>query len=212
MNSAEYLRRLEANLAAMEAGERDSALRFYQEYIEDAGEENFERVIAKLGPPELLAKQLLADFTERGPGPRRRWSPWMIALFVLASPLLVGLIGGGAGLVVGLIAAAASIMLAISLVALVPFIVAGALCLGGAAMGLAGFTLLLRDTATMLVFVGGGLSMFCLGALAIMPCLRLVPQAYHRMAGMGRYLAFRAAQFRHAVSKSIGRVQGRDPV
>ena len=212
MNSAEYLRRLEANLTAMEAAERDSALKFYQEYIEDAGEDNFERVIAQLGPPEVLAKQLLAQIEGRGPRARRRWSPWMITLMVLASPLMVGLIGGGAGLAVGLIAAAGSLLLALSLVALVPFIVAGALCLGGAVMGLAGITLLLRDTATMLVFVGGGLSMFCLGAMALLPCMRLVPQAYRMVAGMGRNLAFWAAQLRHAIGKSIGRLQGREQV
>lgn len=205
MNSREYLQRLEAHLTTLDAQERDSVLRYYQEYIEDAGEENIDRVIAKLGPPEALARQLTAEIAARRPAARRRWSPWMIPLLVLASPVLIGLAGAAAGVLVALIAVVASAMLVVSLTALIPFIVAGALCLGGAAMGLTGLMLLFRDTATMLVFMGGGLTMFCLGALAIMPCLKLMPRAYHHVAQMGRYMAFRAAELRHAISKGIRR-------
>ena len=51
MNKQEYLSELEAYLASLSEEERNDALRFYEEYFEDAGPENEQQVISELGKP-----------------------------------------------------------------------------------------------------------------------------------------------------------------
>lgn len=42
--------------------EIDAALIYYEEYFDEAGQENEQDVIEKLGPPSQAAAQILADF------------------------------------------------------------------------------------------------------------------------------------------------------
>lgn len=75
MNRAEFMRSLAELLADVPLSEREEALQYYNDYFDDAGEENEQSVIASLGTPQQLAgtiKAGLADggnmgeFTERG--------------------------------------------------------------------------------------------------------------------------------------------------
>ena len=70
MTREEFLIRLEAGLWSLAPYERDSALAYYREYFEEAG--NDYAVIAQLGDPGRLAAQIVADAAsqsfERAPG------------------------------------------------------------------------------------------------------------------------------------------------
>ena len=61
MTKNEYLARLKSCLECIDASEREAAVQFYTEYFEDAGEENEEKVMAELGSPEKLARDMDAD-------------------------------------------------------------------------------------------------------------------------------------------------------
>lgn len=74
MDKREYLNRLRMQLADLTDEERREALEYYEEYFEDAGEENEGDVIGSLGTPEQVAEQIRAGlhkeekgmFTENG--------------------------------------------------------------------------------------------------------------------------------------------------
>lgn len=55
MNRFEYMRRLEELLADISPSEKEEALTYYNDYFNDAGEENEQLVIDELGTPEQVA-------------------------------------------------------------------------------------------------------------------------------------------------------------
>ncbi len=61
MSRKEFLSRLEAGLITLSYEERQAALRYYEEYLWDAGEENEAAAIAELGSPEALAGKILRE-------------------------------------------------------------------------------------------------------------------------------------------------------
>ena len=58
MNKHEYLSELKKHLSSFSEEERKSALDFYEEYFEDAGEGREADIIAELGDPEKLAETI----------------------------------------------------------------------------------------------------------------------------------------------------------
>ena len=74
MNRVEFMRELERLLADISYSEREEALQYYNDYLNDAGVENEEEVIASLGSPEKVAATIKAGlsggeegaFTENG--------------------------------------------------------------------------------------------------------------------------------------------------
>lgn len=55
MNRFEYMRRLEALLSDISPNEKEEALTYYNDYFNDAGQENEQQVIKELGSPEQVA-------------------------------------------------------------------------------------------------------------------------------------------------------------
>lgn len=75
MNRADFMKNLAELLADMTPAEREEAIQYYNDYFDDAGEENEQSVIASLGTPEQLARTIKAglfdggsagEFTEKG--------------------------------------------------------------------------------------------------------------------------------------------------
>lgn len=63
MNAYEYLQALRAALAVLPDDEIESAMRYYEDYFLDAGDENAAQVIEQLGPPEQVAEAIVRDYT-----------------------------------------------------------------------------------------------------------------------------------------------------
>lgn len=61
MTKQEYLKELASHLSCLPQEERDMAVRFYDEYFMDAGEENEAIVMAELGKPFNLAKNIIGE-------------------------------------------------------------------------------------------------------------------------------------------------------
>lgn len=75
MDRAEFMSRLTALLGDVPPAEREEAIQYYNDYFDDAGEDNEQGVIASLGSPEELARSIKAglfdgdsagEFTESG--------------------------------------------------------------------------------------------------------------------------------------------------
>ena len=60
MNRIEYMRELDALLHGISKEEREEAMQYYNDYFDDAGSENEEKVIEELGSPAKLAETIRA--------------------------------------------------------------------------------------------------------------------------------------------------------
>lgn len=190
MNKGDYLSELYKYLADMPAQERDSAMRFYMEYFDDAGDENEQTVMLQLGTPRQLADQLLSEMgTARraaaqagveGVEPKRekrRWSWWTWALLILASPILAALAAAGFALLLAVLIVVFSILLVLIIVALMPMLVSAVLVIGGVLMLYTGSMLMWREFATSLFFCGMGLVALGGGVLLLRPSVRVLQSA-----------------------------------
>ena len=61
MNREEYIQLLKKNLSHVSDAEKEDAVRYYEEYFEDAGAENEAKVIEELGSPVMLARKIAAE-------------------------------------------------------------------------------------------------------------------------------------------------------
>lgn len=58
MNRAEFMEKLRELLSDISESEREEALNYYEDYFDDAGEENEQSVIESLGSPEKVARTI----------------------------------------------------------------------------------------------------------------------------------------------------------
>ena len=204
MNRSEYMAALRRALSVLPEEERASALRYYEEYFDDAGPENERRVIEDLGAPETVAGQILADYRElttvprqgaaasgAPPAPPRGWrgiNPWLLLLLVvLAIPIGVPL----AGAFIGVCAAVLGVLAAV-LLSVLAFVVVIPLCLLAAGIVLCGISFVLWGApANALVTLGCGLMLFALGVLvsllAIKLCTLFVPPVFRAFVALLRW-------------------------
>ncbi len=61
MTRDEFLGALERELAGLHHDERESALSYYREYLDEAGTENEADALEQLGSPESVAKRIIAE-------------------------------------------------------------------------------------------------------------------------------------------------------
>lgn len=192
MNAYEYLQALRAALAVLPDDEIDSAMRYYEDYFLDAGDENAEKVIEQLGPPEQVAEAILRDYTgvarrrperfeeekaqtvdgvplgrDGKPLTRKKGiNPWMLACIVLLAlifgPVAITVIGAIILAVVGLIVGVAACVVAVPAATLI----------GGGALVLFSF-LLWATPASALATLGAGLAVGAIGLLLVLLVIKL---------------------------------------
>lgn len=192
MNAYEYLQALRAALAVLPDDEIDSAMRYYEDYFLDAGDENAAQVIEQLGPPEQVAEAILRDYTgvarrrperfeeekaqtvdgvplgrDGKPLTRKKGiNLWMLACIVLLAlifgPIAVAVIGGIILAVVGLIVGVAACVVAVPAATLI----------GGGALVLFSF-LLWATPASALATLGAGLVVGAVGLLLVLLVIKL---------------------------------------
>lgn len=184
MNRNEYMSALRRALSALPEEERASALRYYEEYFDDAGPENEQQVISDLGAPEKVAEQILADYREltavphQGAGgasgkPKRRWRgvpPWLlIVLVLLAIPVglpLLGVLVGVIGAIAGILLAAVAIAIVVVVIIPLTLLITGVI--------LCGFSFALWGIpASAVTTLGCGLALFALGVLVTLLMIKL---------------------------------------
>lgn len=192
MNAYEYLQALRAALAVLPDDEIDSAMRYYEDYFLDAGDENAAQVIEQLGPPEQVAEAILRDYTgvarrrperfeeekaqtvdgvplgrDGKPLTRKKGiNPWMLACIVLLAlifgPVAVAVIGAIIVAVVGLVIGIAACVVAVPAATLI----------GGGVLVLFSF-LLWATPASALATLGAGLTVGAVGLLLVLLVIKL---------------------------------------
>lgn len=66
MNRLEFMQRLEALLSDISQSEREEALQYYNDYLNDAGVENEQEVLDAMGTPEQLARVIKEGLEDNG--------------------------------------------------------------------------------------------------------------------------------------------------
>lgn len=93
-----YISELKSFLAPLTAEERTDALDFYNEYIEDAGYDNYQQIIKELGNPRQLSHKILADYSIKAnneeiknshtASPCSNWRVfWLVVIAIITSPI-----------------------------------------------------------------------------------------------------------------------------
>ena len=157
MNRSEFFKKLEQGLARVPKEERDTALDYYNEYFDDAGPENEQKVIEELGSPAQIAARIKADAAvkqlqaDKKPSMKKGISAvWLVILAILAAPIALPLAIGAAALAIGLLAALIGIVIA--LIACV-----AAFFIGGIVVIAAGIAVMATSVPTAIFSVGVGL-------------------------------------------------------
>lgn len=225
MNRDEFMAQIARLLADMPESERMEAIRYYNDYLDEAGEENEEQAIRELGDPREIAASIKANLQENetaqtneniqgtetahnnygsyvqntadSPQPAKRTGHWvrMVILLVLASPLLIGLAGSLLGVILGILGAVIGIVFAC--------LASGvSLALGGIALIVKGVWNLFRLPALGLAGVGGGLLCVSVGILLLLLFVWFVFQIVPRLWLTGKRF----------VSGRIHRRKGGQPV
>ena len=172
MDKAGYLKNLRSRLHRLPVHEIDAALVYYEEYFDEAGEENEQRVIEQLGPPSQVAAQIMADFAmkdlDTAPTSTKKnvSAIWLIILAILSAPLSLPLLATAFALIIS--AGAVVLSFVIAIVATVGgFLFAGIFTL------VSGFLILTDHWPTALLFIGIGLTITGFGVLVFSPAIRL---------------------------------------
>jgi uncharacterized membrane protein len=141
----------------------DDALRFFNEYFDEAGPERETDVIAELGSPAYVAAQIALKLSPAvhklgdTKKPRGTFSwVWIVILGIFAGPVALPLALAVAATMFGLAVAAFATVAS--------FAVAGFVSMaGGVVTALYSITLLPADFATSIYFIGSGLFAFATG-------------------------------------------------
>lgn len=174
MNRADFIFILDKSLIQLPKEERENALRYYEDFFDDA--ESEEKALESLGDPRKIAEQILIengiqpDFSseikpapaaEKAAKPKHTSSNAIPALIiiVLTFPLWIGIVGALFGIFVAVIAVSASLVFASA--------VAGVACFG------AGIYMLFEFPPAGLVLMGVGLVFIGILILFCVPLVKL---------------------------------------
>ena len=162
MNSAEYIYKLERRLKNIPKEEREDAIAYYSEFFQDAGEEETEKIIERIGSPSQVATGIRADIAAREletGEPRVRkgvYAAWLAVLGVFALPVALPI--GIAGIVIVF-----AILISIGAVYLSLAVSALAMTVAGIATAIVGLIIIPQGIASAVFYVGIGLTSAALG-------------------------------------------------
>ena len=161
----EYLRKLDRLLKKLPDDERREAMAWYEEYFEEAGPENEEEVINRLGSPKLVAAGIRADIAmkefEEKDGPKIKKgisAVWVIILSVFALPI-------GLPIAIAMFAAIFSLLMAVIAVLISLYATALGLGLGGVIVFFASFAVGFQNITGGVFYFGASLFMMGGGTL-----------------------------------------------
>lgn len=100
MTREEYIRELRARIAHLPKEEREAAMSYYVEYLEDAADKSMEEIIMELGTPRDVAERIIADCAQSRRGQNSESAGCLVGLLAaLTSPIwlpllfVIGLVG-----------------------------------------------------------------------------------------------------------------------
>lgn len=170
MNKHRFLEALRKKLHKLPQEEIEAALDYYAEYFDEAGQENEQAVLKRLGSPSAVASTILADYAvkhmDNDPASAKKGisAIWFILLAILASPIALPIAVSVIALLLAVLVCGAAFILAF-------FSVMISLIAGGFASIAAGFGVIFSHVPTALLFIGTGMAMAGIGLLLFHPLL-----------------------------------------
>ncbi|HIS99734.1 MAG TPA: DUF1700 domain-containing protein [Candidatus Faecaligallichristensenella faecipullorum] len=173
MNSNKFLRRLKRKLRSLPKQERDEALRYYQELFDEAGADQEEALIKRLGQPAQLAEQILEEERKKGTHIREKKDLsrlWLTILAILAAPIALPLaLALGALALALLVVVFALILSAAAIIAALIIAFLAVVLVGLVMVGVSCF--IWYDWPSALFFLGFGMAavgLGCMGSLGML--------------------------------------------
>ncbi|MDO4291795.1 MAG: DUF1700 domain-containing protein [Eubacteriales bacterium] len=207
MNRAEFMGRLRILLAGIPESEREAALQYYNDYLDDAGTENEEEVLASLGSPEKVAASIREGLQEEGQmqgslpvqsgryrSGRREEGGRSALWLILAVPAALVIIPTGFALVV-----TAGVLALVFLFLLAVFFLVGVTCIVGGIAALLELLAFSASPAEAMLRAGSGLLSIGLGILLALfmgwVMASVCPKAFRGIKGfLGRKLRSRSGR------------------
>ena len=175
MKKEEYLQKLEQLLSDIPAEDRQEAIRYYHDYLEDAGEQA-EEVIHSLGTPEELAcsikKELYGEHTSGSKFPVGRpkeskkgkftAGQWilLLTLCLCAAPVIIPICGTVLSILLAIVIALAAIVFGAGIAGI-------ALVIAAIAVVIVAIVKVFFAPLSSAIMLGGGLLMVGIGLIGI---------------------------------------------
>ena len=162
MDRKDFLKELRRELEHLPFEARESAVAYYEEYLDDAGPENEAEAIRGFGSPASIAAAIRAEEAVSTPpkSPREgAKKTWLVILAIFSAPLAFPLLIAAAAIVFSLFVVFASIVFA--------FGVTGIALVGGGIVAIVGGigAILSAGAITTMFFLGTGLVSIGIGIL-----------------------------------------------
>ncbi len=163
MNKEEYLRQLKEKLKRLPREDFERAVEYYEEYFQEAGEENEAKAIEDLGSPQEAAEQIIHDMAlDYSKEPVKDVKSgmnavWVALLALCAAPVALPLLLTGAVLIIAAGIVVWALLLALLLTG-VCGVIAGPLTI------ICGFSVLTKSIPVFLTCMGMGLLSAGIGA------------------------------------------------
>jgi len=185
LNRNEYITQLKKYLRKLPFDEIKEAVDYYEQYFDDAGEENEQAVIAELGTPSAVASQIIASFAVKDTGVSEKkglTTAWMAILAVFASPVALPLALLVAVLALILVVVMGSIILSIGMTG-------AGLVLSGIAGIIVSVPILAQSIPTAILYFGVGLICSGIGLALIIWTVQLSKKSFNALAKkMGEFI------------------------
>ena len=193
MNRQEFMGQLKNHLRKLPFDEVKEAVEYYEQYFDDAGEENEQAVIAELGSPSAVASQVIASFAvkgaDAGKSAKRGFSSvWLIMLSIFASPIALPIALAVVVVAFALVLVLFSVLFSIG-------VTGAGLALGGVASMITGIVLVAQSFPTALFFFGLGMAIAGSGWALMIWTVRLSKTSFNALAKrMGKFILRRNAK------------------
>ncbi len=194
MNKERFMIELEKYLRGLPSDEREDALNYYREYIEDAGFSDIDDVTDKLGTPKQVARSILGESVEKHVEVQKEKKDvksgastlWRILLYICAAPFAIPVVAVVASLFIAFLAVVFSFQLAF-------------ICAGGA-MVLAGALLIpvlfwTLTTPQLMLVAGSILVLIPLGIIWIIGFFKFGGIALKLVTGLARKIFIRKERY-----------------
>ena len=152
MNKIEFMSQLKIHLRKLPFDEVREAVDYYEQYFDDAGEENEQAVISELGSPSAVASQIIASFavnTEKS-AKKGLATAWMAILAVFSSHAALPIAIATVVIAIALVIVMLSVIFSISVAGI-------SSVLGGIVSLVTGVSVILQSFPTAMFFLGLGL-------------------------------------------------------
>lgn len=191
MDKYDYIDTLKRNLSELSEDERTSAIDYYKELFEDAGSENEQELINKLGSPQELAANIIREsgmvavtssknndkfsFEKKPDTANSKKAKsnndiiLAIILIIVTFPLWIGLVGAAFGIIVAIISVIFAAVVSL-----------GAISISGIVVGI---ITLFTSPATGLVYIGIGLIATSIIFLCLIPFWKLAVKFANWLGG-----------------------------